>query len=123
MSGKPVSKCVEVVVGRIGVLNYQSRVSEGTRPKKNAFAYKLCYVTISHDEFRRGKKSALFSVDRANVFSLRSKDYGDGCAEPATWVRIQKCKARISFQRDAVMPIQSGPRTKILVTGTRDRLR
>ncbi len=58
-----------------------------TRPKKNAFVYNLCYVTISDGEFRRGKKSALFSVDRANVFSLRSKDYGDGSAEPTRWIR------------------------------------
>jgi DUF1365 family protein len=26
-------------------------------------------------------------VDRPNVFSLRSKDYGDGCPEPARWIR------------------------------------
>jgi len=57
------------------------------RPKKNAFAYNLCYVTISSDEFREGKKNPLFSVDRANVFSLRSKDYGDGGPEPAKWIR------------------------------------
>ena len=57
------------------------------RPKKNAFAYNLCYAMISDDEFCGGKKSALFSVDRANVFSLRSKDYGDRSTEPAAWIR------------------------------------
>lgn len=57
------------------------------RPKKNAFVYNLCYVTITGDEFFAGKRSALFSVDRANVFSLRSKDYGDGGGEPTKWIR------------------------------------
>lgn len=57
------------------------------RPKKNAFAYNLCYVMISGDAFCKGRKSTLFSVDRANVFSLRSKDYGDGRTEPTRWIR------------------------------------
>lgn len=58
-----------------------------TRPKRNAFAYSLFYVTISDEEFCAGKKCALFCVDSANIFTLRSKDYGDGRSEPASWIR------------------------------------
>lgn len=74
------------------------------KPKKNAFAYNLSYVMISDDEFCRSKKTALFSVDRSNIFSLRSKDYGDGCTEPSRWIRdtlrrfqIQTADGRIAL--------------------------
>jgi DUF1365 family protein len=56
-------------------------------PRKNAFAYKLGYVAITDEEFREGKKGALFSVNGPNLFSLRSKDYCDGRGEPVQWIR------------------------------------
>ena len=58
-----------------------------TRPKKNAFRYGLCYFAIPLGEWTAGTRNALFSVDRANLFSVRSRDYGDGKTPPAQWIR------------------------------------
>jgi DUF1365 family protein len=44
-------------------------------------------VALPVEEFCKGKKCALFSVDSANLFSLNSKDYGDGKSDPANWIR------------------------------------
>ena len=58
-----------------------------SRPRRNAFAYKAAYVALPVEEFCKGKTCALFSVDGANLFSLRSRDYGDGKPDPANWIR------------------------------------
>jgi uncharacterized protein len=57
-----------------------------TRPRRNAFHYKLCYFAIPVREWTRGTQQTFFSIDRPNLFSLRSKDYGDGITPPADWI-------------------------------------
>lgn len=57
-----------------------------TRPKRNAFHYKLCYFAIPVREWTRGTRGMFFSIDRPNLFSLWNKDYGDGHAHPAEWI-------------------------------------
>lgn len=58
-----------------------------TRPRRNAFRYAVCYFAIPLREMTAGRKRALFSIDRANLFSLRTRDYGDGRTPPQLWVR------------------------------------
>jgi DUF1365 family protein len=58
-----------------------------TRPKRNAFHYKLCYFAVPVRDWTRGTRGLFFSIDRPNLFSLWSKDYGDGKTPPGDWVR------------------------------------
>ena len=58
-----------------------------SRPRRNAFAYRLCAVAIHADDFRKGRKCALFSIDEPNLFTLRTRDYADGKTDPVQWVR------------------------------------
>jgi uncharacterized protein len=70
------------------MLRVPTRVAHArTRPKRNAFHYKLCYFAIPVGEWTRGTRAAFFSIDRPNLFSLRSRDYGDGKTRPADWIR------------------------------------
>ena len=57
-----------------------------TRPRRNAFHYKLCYFAIPVSEWIKGTHGIFFSIDRFNLFSLRGKDYGDGAMPPRQWV-------------------------------------
>ena len=57
-----------------------------TRPRRNAFHYKLCYFAIPVSEWVEGTRGVFFSVDRFNLFSIRSEDYGDGTASPGKWI-------------------------------------
>lgn len=57
------------------------------RPRRNAFRYAVCYLAISLQEIDERKRTALFSIDRMNLFGLRTRDYGDGRAPPAQWIR------------------------------------
>jgi uncharacterized protein len=54
------------------------------RPRRNAFCYKAIYICIPVDEFTRGRRG-LFSIDAPNLFSLHTKDYGDGIS-PRAWI-------------------------------------
>jgi DUF1365 family protein len=54
------------------------------RPKPNSFRYHATYVSLPLSEFlpqRRG----LFSIDGFNLFSVRSRDYGEG-PSPQEWI-------------------------------------
>lgn len=57
-----------------------------TRPRRNAFHYKLCYFAISMREWNKGTRGTFFSIDKPNLFSLRSGDYGDGTTPPGAWI-------------------------------------
>ena len=57
-----------------------------TRPRRNAFHYKLCYFAIPVSEWTGGTRGGFFSIDRFNLFSIRSKDYGDGATPPGKWI-------------------------------------
>jgi DUF1365 family protein len=64
------------------------RVSHArSRPRRNAFVYRVCAVAIGADDLRKGRKCALFSVDEPNLFNLQTRDYGDGKTNPVQWVR------------------------------------
>jgi hypothetical protein len=59
-----------------------------TQPRANKFRYGAFYIVAPVDELSRPRRVGLFSVDRANVFGLRTRDYGDGVTSPAAWIRI-----------------------------------
>lgn len=57
------------------------------RPRRNAFRYGLCYFAIPVSQWTRGTRAGFFSIDRFNLFSVRSRDYGDGSGLPAEWIK------------------------------------
>jgi DUF1365 family protein len=57
------------------------------RPKKNSFRYRALYLLIDADALSQPFRRGLFALDRFNLFSLRSRDYGDGKTRPADWIR------------------------------------
>ena len=57
------------------------------RPRVNRFRYGALYVTVPTEALAKPSRSGLFSVDRANLFSVRSRDYGDGTIAPHLWIR------------------------------------
>lgn len=56
------------------------------RPKANRFAYRVPYVALGEAALSGGTSGAL-SVDRANLFSVRTSDYGAGGLTGAAFVR------------------------------------
>jgi len=58
-----------------------------SRPRANKFRYSAFYVVASVDELSQPRRIGLFSIDRANVFGLRTRDYGDGIASSSVWIR------------------------------------
>lgn len=54
------------------------------RPRRNSFRYKVGYLAIPLSELSE-RREGLFSIDRRNLFSLRSADYGSGVS-PARWI-------------------------------------
>lgn len=56
------------------------------RPKANRFAYHVPYVALGEAALRGGRQGVL-SVDRANVFSVQTKDYGAGGLTGVAFVR------------------------------------
>ena len=57
------------------------------RPHRNAFRYSAVYLALPTAQLRRGRPSGLFSIDRPNLFGLRTSDYGDRCAHPDQWIK------------------------------------
>jgi len=57
------------------------------RPRRNAFRYRAVYLALPTSELQKSRPSALFSVDRPNLFGLRTTDYGDRCTPPDAWIR------------------------------------
>jgi DUF1365 family protein len=58
-----------------------------TQPRANVFRYGVFYLLASVDSLSNPRRTGLFSVDRANLFGLRTRDYGDGKTLPAVWIR------------------------------------
>lgn len=56
------------------------------RPRRNAFRYRALYLAIPIDALRESRPSSLFSIDRPNLFGLRTADYGSPSSPPATWI-------------------------------------
>jgi len=57
------------------------------RPRVNAFHYRVFYLLISVSALSTPRRTGLFSIDGANLFGIRSRDYGDGKTPPAAWIR------------------------------------
>ena len=58
-----------------------------SRPRKNVFRYGALYLILPLKELSRARRIGLFSVDRANLFGVRTSDYGDRSMPPAQWIR------------------------------------
>ena len=58
-----------------------------TGARRNAFHYQLFYAALPLGEISRGLKRLLFSVDRFNLVSFRTRDHGDGKTPPEAWMR------------------------------------
>lgn len=57
------------------------------RPKRNAFRYAVPYVAIPSRAMEAPARHGLFSVDKANLFSVRLRDYGNGGVGGLAWVK------------------------------------
>lgn len=57
------------------------------RPKRNAFRYHVYYLVLSLSQLNTASRR-LLSLNRFNLFSLRTRDYGRD-AEPEAWLRAQ----------------------------------
>lgn len=70
-----------------GITFIRARVTHARlRPKSNRFAYRVPYVALGEAALRGGRMG-LFSVDRGNLFSVRTKDYGAGDLAGVAFVR------------------------------------
>ena len=56
-------------------------------PRKNQFRYRVYYLTVALSALRELTRLTLFSLDRFNLFSLRTAQYGDGTQPPEAWAR------------------------------------
>jgi hypothetical protein len=56
------------------------------QPRANKFRYGAFYIVVSADELSAPRRVGLFSIDRANLFSLRTRDYGEGHTSPSAWI-------------------------------------
>src|ERR1700722_19717944 len=56
------------------------------RPRRNAFRYRLRYWSVALSEWTGSPRRSIFSFDRANILSLRSRDYGDGHTPLKDWI-------------------------------------
>lgn len=57
------------------------------RPKRNSFRYHVPYIAIPLSELESKQRQGLLSIDRRNLFSVRTRDYGDRRGELASWIR------------------------------------
>jgi uncharacterized protein len=57
------------------------------RPRGNAFRYNAVYLALPTAQLRKSRPSTLFSIDRPNLFGLRTADYGDHITPPDSWVK------------------------------------
>src|ERR1700760_352828 len=72
------------------------------RPKTNSFRYRAQYLLIDADSLSQPFRRGLFGMDRSNLFSLRTRDYGDGKTPPAEWIREVLHQWRIDETNGAV---------------------
>jgi DUF1365 family protein len=77
------------------------------RPKANRFAYRALYLALSLDELRPQRRGVL-SIDRANLFGLRSRDYG-AAPGPRAWIAGVLADWRVT-QADGEVVLVTMPR-------------
>ena len=58
-----------------------------SRPKLNRFEYRVPYVALGETALLSGGRFGVLSVDRANLFSVKMRDYGDGELRGPAFVR------------------------------------
>ncbi len=58
-----------------------------SRPRANAFHYGVFYLLAPIEALSPPRRIGLFSIDRANLFGIRTRDYGDGKTPLAAWIR------------------------------------
>ena len=68
------------MIGLVSAKIFHARL----RPREKIFRYGATYLTIPVKDLTSHRKG-LFSIDRRNLFSLRTRDYGDG-GSPAHWI-------------------------------------
>ena len=56
------------------------------RPRKNRFRYGALYFVVPVSALAAPRRQGLFSIDRANLFSIRTSDFGDGSTPPEEWI-------------------------------------
>lgn len=79
------------------------------RPKKNAFRYRVPYLAVPESAFVGGKVGGLLSVDGTNLFSVRTKDYGNGERIGAAFVREALAQPQIR-EADGKLTLVTMPR-------------
>lgn len=57
------------------------------RPKRNSFRYRVPYLALPEGVLARAGAHGLLSIDRFNLFSVRTADYGHDGKRGAAWVR------------------------------------
>lgn len=57
------------------------------RPKKNAFRYRVYYLSVALSDISTLAKSVIFSLNRFNLFSFHVQDYGDHQGQLEVWLR------------------------------------
>lgn len=57
------------------------------RPRRNAFRYRVPYLAVPQEALAGRGGQGLLAINRANVFSVRARDYGHDGLQGAAWVR------------------------------------
>lgn len=60
---------------------------ERMKPRRNRFSYHAFYCLIPVSQLARTERQGLFSINRANLFSLRASDYGRPGMAPAHYIQ------------------------------------
>ena len=60
---------------------------ERMKPRRNRFSYHAFYCLLPVSQLAGTERQGLFSINRANLFSLRASDYGRAGMEPAHYIQ------------------------------------
>ncbi len=60
---------------------------ERLKPRRNRFGYRALYCLLPVEFLAQKRRQGLFSLNRANLFSIRSADYGRPGISPARYIR------------------------------------
>lgn len=91
------------MIGLISAKIFHARL----RPRRNSFRYGATYLAISVNDFTP-QRQGFFSIDRRNMFGLRTRDYGDG-GSPARWIAGILCQWNVP-QADGDVVLMTMPR-------------
>jgi len=60
---------------------------ERMKPRRNRFGYNALYCLFPVSDLAQTQRQGLFSINRANLFSIRASDYGRSGVPPARYIR------------------------------------